>query len=64
MKKLHIAAVVAAISSGALAADLKPYIEGSFGRLNPDNIDSKNYSGSLGGSTLNAQIECTNKTGL
>ena len=57
MKKLLIAAVVAAISSGALAADLKPYIEGSFGRVNPDNIDSKNYSGSLGGSTLNAQIK-------
>jgi len=57
MKKLLIAAVVAAISSGAFAADLKPYIEGSIGRLNPDNIDSKNYSGSLDGSTLNAKLK-------
>ena len=34
MKKLLIAAVVAAISSGAFAADLKPYIEGQLDTIN------------------------------
>ena len=57
MKKLLIAAVVAAISSGAFAADLKPYIEGSIGRVNPDTVDSKSYSGSLDGSSVNAKLK-------
>ena len=47
MKKILIAAVVAAISSGALAADLKPYIEGSIGYYNLDDVDTKTYGGTL-----------------
>jgi opacity protein-like surface antigen len=47
MKKLLITAVVAAISSGALAADLKPYIEGQLGYANLNDVDTKtlNVSG-------------------
>jgi opacity protein-like surface antigen len=41
MKKLLIAATVAAISSGALAADLKPYIEGQLGYANLNDVDTK-----------------------
>jgi opacity protein-like surface antigen len=47
MKKLLIAAVVATISSGALAADLKPYVEGSIGYYNLDDVDTKTYGGTL-----------------
>ena len=57
MKKLLIAAVVATISSGALAADLKPYIEGQVGYLNADDIDTKTYSGSLSDSSLNGKLK-------
>ena len=47
MKKLLIAAVVVTISSGALAADLKPYIEGQLGYANLNDVDTKtlNVSG-------------------
>ena len=47
MKKLLIATVVATISSGALAADLKPYIEGQLGYANLNDVDTKtlNVSG-------------------
>ena len=54
MKKLLIAAVVAAISSGALAADLKPYIEGQLGFTSLDDVDTKAYTGAVGGGTATA----------
>jgi opacity protein-like surface antigen len=47
MKKILIVAVVATISSGALAADLKPYIEGQLGYYNLDDVDTKTYGGTL-----------------
>ena len=57
MKKILIAATLTSLSTLALAADLKPYIEGSIGRLNPDSVDSKSYSGSFDGSSLNAKLK-------
>jgi opacity protein-like surface antigen len=63
MKKLLIAAVVATISSGALAADLKPYIEGQLGFTKLNDVDTKTYSTSLGGGTatnLSAKIDYDN----
>jgi opacity protein-like surface antigen len=62
MKKLLIATVVAAISTGALAADLKPYIEGQLGFASLDDVDTKPYSGTVGGgtATASAKIEFDN----
>ena len=57
MKKILIAATLTSLSTLALAADLKPYIEGSIGRVNPDTVDSKSYSGSLDGSSVNAKLK-------
>ena len=57
MKKFLIAAMVAAISSGALAADLKPYIEGQLGITSLDDVDTKAYSGSFGGGTASASAK-------
>lgn len=51
MKKLLIAAVVVAISSGAFAADLKPYIEGQLGYAKLKDVDTESFSGSVGGGT-------------
>jgi opacity protein-like surface antigen len=57
MKKLLIAAVVAAISSGALAADLKPYIEGQLGYANLNDVDSKTVSDSIGNVQLSGKLK-------
>jgi opacity protein-like surface antigen len=57
MKKLLIAAVVAAISSGALAADLKPYIEGQLGWSNLDDVDTQATSVPVGGGTVTASAK-------
>jgi opacity protein-like surface antigen len=57
MKKLLIAAVVAAISSGALAADLKPYIEGQLGYANLNDVDSKTVSDSIGNVRLSGKLK-------
>lgn len=57
MKKLFIAAAVAAISSGALAADLKPYIEGQLGWSNLDDVKTKTYSASFDGGTASGNIK-------
>jgi len=51
MKKLLIAAVVIAISSGTFAADLKPYIEGQLGYAKLKDVDTEAFSGSVGGGT-------------
>jgi opacity protein-like surface antigen len=48
MKKLLIAAVVAAISSGAFAADVKPYIEGQLGYANLRDVDTETVSDTIG----------------
>lgn len=47
MKKLLIAASIATISSVAIAAELKPYIEGQLGYANLNDVDTKtlNVSG-------------------
>ena len=62
MKKLLIAAVVAAFSTGALAADLKPYIEGHLGYAKLKDVDTEAFSGSVGGgtATLSAKGEFDN----
>ena len=57
MKKLLIAAVVAAISSGALAADLKPYIEGQLGWSNLDDVQSETLSTPLDGGSASASFK-------
>jgi opacity protein-like surface antigen len=57
MKKLLIAAVVAAISSGALAADLKPYIEGQLGYANLNDVDSRTVSDSIGNVRLSGKLK-------
>ena len=57
MKKLLIAAVVAVISSGALAADLKPYIEGQLGWSNLDDVDTKATSVPVGTGTVTASAK-------
>jgi opacity protein-like surface antigen len=47
MKKLLITVAIGAISSGALAGDLKPYIEGQLGYARLNDVDTKtlNVSG-------------------
>ena len=62
MKKLLIAAVVAVISSGAIAADLKPYIEGSIGYYNLDDVETKTYSGNLNVNGTNVAFSGKAKT--
>jgi opacity protein-like surface antigen len=57
MKKLLIAAVVATISSGALASDLKPYIEGSVGYLKTNDVDTKTYSGNVDSISLAGRLK-------
>lgn len=56
MKKLLIAAVAAAISSGALAADLKPYIEGQLGYAKLNDVDTKTISDSIGDVRLTGKL--------
>jgi opacity protein-like surface antigen len=62
MKKLLIATVVAVISSGAFAADLKPYIEGQLGRSNLNDVDTQATSVPVGAgtATASAKIEYDN----
>ncbi|CAN1511709.1 COG3637 Opacity protein and related surface antigens [Methylophilaceae bacterium] len=62
MKKILIAAVFAAISSGALAADLKPYIEAQLGYTKAKDVDTESFTGSVGGgtATLSAKGEFDN----
>ena len=62
MKKILIAASIAAISSGALAADLKPYIEGSIGYYNLDDVETKTYSGNLNVNGTNVAFSGKAKT--
>jgi opacity protein-like surface antigen len=57
MKKLLIATVVAAISTGALAADLKPYIEGQLGWSNLKDVQSNTYSTSFDGGTASGSFK-------
>lgn len=57
MKKILIVAVLGALSNSAFALDLKPYVEAQVGYLNTNNIDTKNYSGSLGDSSFNAKLK-------
>ena len=45
MRKILL--LLALISSSALAADLKPYIEGQLGWSNLNDVDTKAYSGSI-----------------
>ena len=56
MKKLLIAAAVAAISTGALAADLKPYVEGQLGYANLNDVDTKTVSDSIGNVRLSGKL--------
>jgi opacity protein-like surface antigen len=51
MKKLLITVVCATISTGALAADLKPYIEAQLGYAKLKDVDTESFSGSVGGGT-------------
>lgn len=62
MKKLLIAAAVAVISSGAFAADMKPYIEAQLGYAKAKDIDTESFTGSVGGgtATLSARGEFDN----
>lgn len=57
MKKLLLAAAVAAISSGAFAADLKPYIEGQLGYANLNDVDSKTISDSVGNVRVSGKLK-------
>ena len=57
MKKLLLAAAVAAISSGAFAADLKPYIEGQLGYANLNDVDSKTISDSVGNFRVSGKLK-------
>ena len=54
MKKLLIAVAVATISLGVFAADLKPYVEGSVGYYNLDDVETETWSGSasIGANTI------------
>jgi len=62
MKKLLIAAAVATISSGAFGADLKPYIEAQLGYAKAKDVDTENFTGTVGGgtATLSAKGEFDN----
>jgi opacity protein-like surface antigen len=51
MKKLLITVVCATISTGALAADLKPYIEAQLGYAKLKDVETESFSGSVGGGT-------------
>ena len=56
MKKILIAALVAVVSSGALAADLKPYVEGQLGYANLNDVDTKTVSDSIGNVRLSGKL--------
>jgi opacity protein-like surface antigen len=51
MKKLLITVVFATVSTGALAADLKPYIEAQLGYAKLKDVETESFSGSVGGGT-------------
>ena len=64
MKKLFIAAAVAVISSGAMAADLKPYIEGQLGWSSADDVETKAYNGTYAGIAYNGRIKVETDSSL
>ncbi len=58
MKKLLIAAAVATISSGAFAADMKPYIEAQLGYAKLKDVETESYNANiLGGAVTGASAK-------